>query len=117
MPRTASSRLQVTASARIRVASAEPSIARADAAPLAGPDDQVALAAVERRLGSAEAAYQRLRRHLSHGDVSAWAVESFAQAALETRHAGEAAPLLRRVRARLGAPADAADEPMAGDGA
>lgn len=83
-------------------------IARADAAALAGPDDQVALAAVERRLGSAEAAYQRLRRHLSRGDVSAWAVESFAQAALETRHAGEAAPLLRRVRARLGAPADAA---------
>lgn len=83
-------------------------IAQADATPSANPDDQVALAAVERRLGWAEAAYQRLRRHLSRGEASGWAVESFAQVALETRRAGEAVPLLRRARERLGAPVDAA---------
>jgi cellulose synthase operon protein C len=80
----------------------------ADERPPIHADDQVALAALERRLGSAGAAYGRLRRHLLAGGATPWAVESFAQLALDTSRAADAAPLLLRQRAPLGAPAEAA---------
>jgi hypothetical protein len=83
-------------------------IAAAGAAPSANPDDQVALAGLEQRLGMADAGYTRLKRHLAAGHATTWAVESFAQLALETGRSREAAELLHRARGRVGLPGDVA---------
>ena len=83
-------------------------VAAADAGMSRNPDDQVALAGLERELGRPEAGYARLKRYLAQGAVTVWAIESFAQLALEARRATEASPMLDRLRGRFGAPADAA---------
>jgi tetratricopeptide (TPR) repeat protein len=81
-------------------------VVAADAGGAVRPDEQPALADVERRVGRASAAYARLRRHLGQGPVTPWALDLFAQVALDTRQYADAAPVLDRLRTSNGLAAD-----------